>query len=123
MILKAVAKKPQERYQSARDLAEDLARVCIAAAEHARGGDVFNVADGNSSTMTEYFYAVADAVGLPRPHCVPMSEAKDRLSPGMWSFIRESRRLDVSRMFERLQVELRYPRLADGLRESLRDSG
>ena len=96
--------------------------MCIAAAEHARGGEIFNVADGTASTMTEYFYAVADAVGLPRPGCVPMSEAKDRLSPGMWSFIRESRRLNVSRMFERLQVELRCPSLADGLRESLSES-
>ena len=110
---------PDEAPYSNRIHSEDLAQVCIAAAEHARGGEIFNVADGTSSTMTEYFYAVADTAGLPRPSCVPMSEAKDRLSPGMWSFIRESRRLDVSRMFERLQVELRYPSLADGLRESL----
>lgn len=110
---------PDEAPYSNRIHSEDLASACIAAAQRAQGGEVFNIADGSPSTMTEYFYAVADAVGLPRPRCVSMRDAEAELSPGMWSFIRESRRLDVSKMFERLQLTLRYPTLAEGLRASL----
>lgn len=110
---------PDEAPYSNRIHSDDLASVCIAAAERARAGEIFNVADGNTSTMTEYFYAVADALGLPRPRCVSMSQAQDQLSPGMWSFVRESRRLDVSRMFSRLGVKLCYPSLQEGLRASL----
>jgi nucleoside-diphosphate-sugar epimerase len=110
---------PEEAPYSNRIHSEDLARVCIAAARRGRGGEIYNVADGNQSTMTEYLYAVADAAGIARPRCVPLADAERHLSPGMWSFIRESRRLDVSRMLARLGVELCYPTLADGLRASL----
>jgi nucleoside-diphosphate-sugar epimerase len=113
---------PEEAPYSNRIHSDDLARVCIAAARRGRGGEIYNVADGNQSTMTEYLYAVADAAGIRRPPCVPLAQAEQHLSPGMWSFIRESRRLDVSRMLGRLGVELRYPTLADGLRASL-DAG
>ena len=74
------------------------------------------MADGEPTSMTAYVYAVADVLGLPRPPCVPLAEARERLGPGMWSFIRESRRLDVNKMRRELAVNLRYPTLEAGLR-------
>ena len=46
--------------------ADDLVEACLAAAERGRPGAVYNVADGNPSTMTDYFNRAADALNLSR---------------------------------------------------------
>ncbi len=96
--------------------AEDLARVCIAAAERGRSGALYNASDGHPTSMTDYFYRVADHLGLPRPPCVPADSAESELSPEMLSFLRESRRLDNRRMREELGVTPEFPDLDSGLR-------
>lgn len=95
--------------------ADDLAQVCVAAAEQGAPGEIFNVSDGHPSTMTEYFLAVAELAGLPRPPLVSMEEARRVMTPLMLSYLGESRRMDNSRMLKRLGVKLRYPTLAEGL--------
>jgi nucleoside-diphosphate-sugar epimerase len=95
--------------------AEDLAEVCVAAAEHGRPGAVYNVSDGAPGTMTEYLFAVADAAGLPRPPVVGIDEARRVMSAGMLSYLGESRRIANDRMLAELGVRLRYPDLASGL--------
>jgi nucleoside-diphosphate-sugar epimerase len=106
---------PDEAPWSNRIHADDLARVCIAAAERGEAGEIFNAADGHPTSMTDYFYQVADCLGLPRPDCVSLAEAEKNLTPAMLSFVRESRRLDISRMKERLKIQLDYPILSEGL--------
>ncbi|MFA5516633.1 MAG: SDR family oxidoreductase [Desulfuromonadales bacterium] len=96
--------------------ADDLAQACLAAAEKGEDGDIFNVSDGHPGTMTEYFNAVADAFGLPRPPQIGMAEARQAMTPLMISYLSESRRLDNRRMREKLGVQLRYPTLAEGLK-------
>jgi nucleoside-diphosphate-sugar epimerase len=95
--------------------AQDLLAVCIAAMERAPAGGLYNVSDGHPSTMTDYFHRVADAAGLPRPDEIPLAEAPGKVSPGMLSYLAESRRLDNRRMLAELGVTLRYPELAAGL--------
>jgi nucleoside-diphosphate-sugar epimerase len=95
--------------------ADDLARVCLAAADRGEDGEVFNVSDGHPGTMTEYFNAAADLLGLPRPPQIGMAEAERVMPPLMLSYFRESRRLDNRRMRERLGVTLLYPDLKAGL--------
>lgn len=99
--------------------ADDLAQVCVAAAGKGEAGEIFNVSDGHPSTMTEYFLAVAELAGLPRPPLVSMEEARRVMTPLMLSYLGESRRMDNTRMLERLEVKLRYPTLAEGLPASL----
>ncbi|MGV6857802.1 MAG: SDR family oxidoreductase [bacterium] len=94
---------------------EDLAMACEYAARSEAPPGVYNVADNEPSTMTHYFNAVADLYFLPRPPCVPLEEAENVLSPGMLSYLQESRRLVNSRMQHVLGVRLTYPSLADGL--------
>jgi nucleoside-diphosphate-sugar epimerase len=96
--------------------ADDLAAVCVAAAERGQPGAAYNVSDGHPSTMTDYFNRIADLLELPRPPAVDMAEARRVLSPGMLSFLQDSRRLDNRRMCEELGVTLRYPDLEAGLR-------
>jgi nucleoside-diphosphate-sugar epimerase len=103
--------------------ADDLARVCVAAGSKGRPGTVYNVSDGNPGTVTGYYNAVADLLGLPRPPAVGMEEARRFLSPAMLSFLRESKRLDVRRMRAELAPDLLYPDLSAGLPASLREDG
>lgn len=98
--------------------ADDLAQVCVAAAAKGEDGDVFNVSDGHPSTMTEYFLAIAEEFGLPRPPLVTMEEARAVMTPLMLSYLSESRRMDNSKMLQKLGVVLRYPSFAQGLKPS-----
>lgn len=95
--------------------ADDLAAVCVAAAEQASDGEVFNVSDGQPGTMTQYFNAVADLLGLPRPPQVTMAEAERTMTPMMLSYLKETRRMDNRKLVEQLGIRLQYPDLASGL--------
>lgn len=99
--------------------ADDLAAICLAAAESAEAGEVFNVSDGNPTSMTSYFNACADALKMPRQPQVPLDEARLMMSPLMFSYVSESRIIDNSRMLKRLKVNLRYPDIQTGLASCL----
>lgn len=106
---------PAEAPWSNRIHVDDLVTVLRAAAVRGRPGAIYNVADGNPTSMTDYLYRVADAAGLPRPPAVALADAEHSLSEGMRSYLKESRRLDTRRMRTELGVKLRYPTLAQGL--------
>jgi nucleoside-diphosphate-sugar epimerase len=108
---------PEQAPWSNRIHADDLATVCIAAAEKGHAGALYNAVDGHPTTMTDYFYRAADYLGLPRPSCATPDEADEKLTPAMLSFVRESRRLDNSRILQELGVTLKYPSLEEGLSE------
>jgi nucleoside-diphosphate-sugar epimerase len=99
--------------------ADDLAAVSIAAAEKGSSGEIFNVSDGNPSSMTSYFNACADALGLPRQRQVTIEEARRDMSPLMFSYVSQSRVVDNRKMLNRLGITLRYGSLQDGLAASL----
>ncbi len=96
--------------------ADDLAQICLAAARHGRGGEVYNVADNDCCTLSEYFIRVAEAFHIPRPREIGWEAAQQQLSPGMRSYLRESRRILNRKMLRELKVTLRYPTLEEGLR-------
>ncbi len=96
--------------------ADDLARICVAAMHSEHANTVYNVSDGNPSNMTDYFFRVADAAGLPRPAEVSPAEAETALSPGMLSFLRDSRRMKNDKLLRELAIELQYPDLDAGLK-------
>lgn len=109
---------PNEAPFTNRIHSEDLARTCVAAATRGKGGSVYNVSDGNPGTITQYYNAVADRLGLPRPPEVTMAEARRTMSEAMLSYLSESKRVDNRKMREELGVTLRYPDLASGLEGS-----
>lgn len=98
---------------------DDLAAVCVAAGHASAAEGIYNVSDGHPTTMTDYFFRVADVLGLARPPEISMAEAQRRLSPNMLSFLQESRRLDNRRMLSELGVDLEYSDLARGLAASI----
>lgn len=94
---------------------QDLADICVAAASVNENFRIYNVSDGTDSNMTEYFYTLADHFNLPRPPAVGWEEAEQTMSAGMLSYLKESRRVDNSRMLNELGIKLRYPTLEEGL--------
>ncbi len=96
--------------------ADDLAAVCVRAAEKAADGHIFNVSDGQPGTMTQYFNAVCDLLGLPRLPQIDMQEAQQVMNPMMLSYLTETRRMDNRKMMEQLGVTLVYADLNSGLK-------
>jgi nucleoside-diphosphate-sugar epimerase len=95
--------------------ADDLAAICVAAMQSTSCNEVYNVSDGHPGNMTDYFFRVADAAGLPRPPQVSREAAQSVLSAGMLSFLNDSRRMDNSKLLDEMGIELQYPGLDAGL--------
>lgn len=96
--------------------ADDLADICVIAGEERSPPGTYNVSDGQPGTMTQYFKAVADLIGVPHPPEISLDEARRVLSAEMMSYLTESRRIDNRKMLRELGVKLRYPDLGAGLR-------
>jgi len=95
--------------------ADDLARISIAALLRGAPGRVYNAVDDSALKMADYFDAVADATGLPRPPRLPRSALQAAVTPMMYSFMTESRRLSNCRIRRELGVRLWYPTVASAL--------
>ena len=88
--------------------ADDLARVAVAALFRGRANRAYHASDDAELRMGQWFDAVADAHGLPRPPRVTRDEAGQRVAPALLSFMSESRRLSNRRLKRELRVKLRY---------------
>ncbi len=89
--------------------ADDLARIAWTALFRGGNSRVFHAVDGSRLRMGDWFDRVADATGLPRPPRLSRAEAQAQVSPTLWSFMRESRRLRADRLVRELRVRLAYP--------------
>jgi nucleoside-diphosphate-sugar epimerase len=95
--------------------ADDLARICMAALFRPRPNRVVHASDDSQMKMGEYFDAVAEAFDLPRAPRLPAAQLKAAVTPALWSFMRESRRLANTRLKKELRVALRYPTVHEGI--------
>lgn len=103
--------------------ADDLTQSCLAAADRGEAGGIYNVCDGHPTTMMRYFQIVAAAAGLPCPPTISMAEARERMSPGMLSYVQESRRIDNKKVRDELGVRLQYPNVSLGVPACLAVAG
>lgn len=95
--------------------ADDLARACLAALWRGRPQRIYNVNDDTSLKMGDYFDLAAELYGLPRPPRISRAVANVQLPLLQLSFMRESRRMDNSRLKQELHLSLRYPTVDMGL--------
>lgn len=95
--------------------AQDLVNICEQALLDTSITGIYNVTDGHPGTMFEYFTGVAKALGLPEPPAISLKAAQHQLSEGMLSYMAESRRIDNSKLLKDFELELKYPKLQDGL--------
>lgn len=105
---KTPALVPEEDAYSNHIQSDDLARLVCAAVYHGKPQRIINACDGGETKMGDYFDEVADAFGLQRPARLPGNELQKIVSPMLWSFMRESRRVTNTRLPE-LKTPLRYP--------------
>jgi nucleoside-diphosphate-sugar epimerase len=96
--------------------ADDLAAIACRALEEDAPAAVYNAADDTELRMGDWFDLVADTHGVPRAPRVSREEAEKSLDPLFLSFMRESRRLDNTRLKSLLGVRLRYPTVYEGLK-------
>ncbi|MBU3724163.1 MAG: SDR family NAD(P)-dependent oxidoreductase [Burkholderiaceae bacterium] len=100
--------------------AEDLARLSWVALFRGHPGRVINAVDETGMKMADYFDAVADATGLPRPPRISREDMlalgkTGQINPMMMSFLSESRRVRTTRIKSELVDRLRYPTVYDAL--------
>lgn len=106
---------PSEDAYSNHIHSDDLARLICAAVYHGKPQRVINASDGGEAKMGDYFDEVADAFGLERPPRLPAVEIEKIVSPMLWSFMRESRRVGNARLKE-LKTPLRYSSVTEFLK-------
>jgi nucleoside-diphosphate-sugar epimerase len=97
--------------------ADDLAQIAAAALQKGMPCRIYNASCDSQMKMGEYFDAVADAYGLPHAPRASRAEVQRAVSPMMYSFMDESRRLTNTRLKLELKVRLKYPAVADFLAE------
>lgn len=111
-LLKEELAKPSNRIH-----VDDLVQVCLKALEQSSG--IYNVSDGHPASMTAYFNACADALGQPRQPQVDLEEAQRIMPPLLFTYFKESRVVDNTRMLRELGVTLIYPDMLQGIAASL----
>jgi nucleoside-diphosphate-sugar epimerase len=94
---------------------DDLVEICVQAMAQSGASGVFNVSDGKPGTMREYFDLVADALGYPRLPVLAPEQMAEALNDRMLAYLRDSRRVDNSKLLRTLGITLRHPDLASGL--------
>lgn len=103
--------------------ADDLASACVLALAHGRPNRTYNASDDSVVKMGDWFTQLAAAFELPPPPRVNRSEAEQRLSPALLSFLRESRRLKNQRIKRELGLQLQYPTVSDGIAAAKQAAG
>jgi nucleoside-diphosphate-sugar epimerase len=106
---------PEEDAFSNHIHADDLARLVCAALYLGKPQRVINACDGSEQKMGDYFDEVATALNLPKSPRLRRDEVKSQVSPMLWSFMSESRRVRNQRLPE-LRRKLLYPTVADYLK-------
>jgi len=98
---------------------DDLVRCCVAALTNNVPAGIYNVGDGDERSSTWFANEVAKQLGLALPPTVDRKTAEASFSPMRLSFLRESRRLDLTRMHQVLGVTAKFSDATDGIAASL----
>jgi nucleoside-diphosphate-sugar epimerase len=96
--------------------ADDLARACQLALWRGKPQRTYNVNDDSQLLMGDYFDMAAGLYGLAKPPRIGRAQAQTELPAMQLSFMSESRRMVNTRMKRELRLQLRYPRVEEGLR-------
>ncbi|MDH3746773.1 MAG: hypothetical protein OER97_01095, partial [Gammaproteobacteria bacterium] len=100
---------------------DDLVACCVAALAAVVPAGVYNVGDGDDRTSTWFALEVARQLGLEPPPTISRKTAEGTFSTRRLSFLRESRRLDLSKMRNTLKPEMKYSNAEDGIAASLKE--
>lgn len=100
---------------------DDLAECCLRALDTGVPAGIYNVGDGDDRSATWFAFEVARQAGLEAPPTISRHEAEKTFSAARLSFLKESRRIDTTRMREILKPEMKYADPAAGIGASLKE--
>ena len=100
---------------------DDLAECCVRALDPTVPAGIYNVGDGDDRSSTWFATEVARQAGLDTPPTISRDEAEKTFSAARLSFLRESRRIDTTRMREILEPQMKYADPVKGIGESLQE--
>lgn len=93
--------------------ADDLADAIIALLHSRRSQRVYNACDSDPQLKGVYLNRLCRALGLPELPAISKAEAENQLSPGLWSFDRESRRISNQRLLNESRWKPKIATVAD----------
>lgn len=99
--------------------ADDLARLIVCALQKGRPNRVYHAVDHSQLLMGDYLDSVADALQLPRPPRLSRDLIQQQVTPMMYSFMTESRRLSNQRIIKEWAFRFLYGTVQIGLKEKL----
>jgi len=100
--------------------ADDLANCCVKAMFDSPANEIFNIADGHPSSISDYFIQIAKIFNLPAPKLLSWEQAEKELSPAMLSYLHESKKINIDKLLNTLKIELKFPTLTEGLEDCLK---
>lgn len=98
---------------------DDIVSAILRLSRSGAPSGIFNLADSEHMTSTDFVHLVARKLGAELPPCEPDLERYYATHPGMASFLREQRRIDSTRIREALGWEPRYDDAESGVAASL----
>ena len=102
---------------------QDLTEVCWQAMQNpAETIEIYNVSDGCPSTTTEHAWLLADLAGVKRNDEVDISEADKFYSPAYMSYLHESKKIDITKLKQKLKPRFKFENCIDGIKNCLKHS-
>ena len=93
----------------------DLVRIVIAALRKGKSGRIYNVCDNSTLKVGDYFDIIAKGYGFEKPRRLKWQDAKIEIPPSIFSFMRESRRINNARLKSELIENFYYSSVSDGI--------
>ncbi|MCK5336354.1 MAG: NAD-dependent epimerase/dehydratase family protein [Gammaproteobacteria bacterium] len=98
----------------------DLTEVCVKAMLHpATTFEIYNVSDGHPTTTTEHAWLLSDLAGVKRNKEILLEQASQYYSPAYMSYLTESKRLDISKLKQKLKPVFKFENSTDGIKQCL----
>jgi len=102
---------------------EDLTEVCWQAmSQPSVKLEIYNVSDGHPSTTTEHAWLLADLAGIKRNVEIDIAEADKFYSPAYMSYLKESKKLDITKLKQKLKPNFKFENCIDGIKDCLKNS-
>ncbi len=100
---------------------DDIVQVLIASMKQPKPGDIYNLADDNPAQSHELIDYACKLLGKPVPPMIDYEEAD--MSPMAASFYKDNKRVDNTKIKDKLGITLKYPDYKSGIKAIYDDFG
>tara|TARA_S200000501_G_C20787166_1_gene727767 strand:- start:420 stop:1304 length:885 start_codon:yes stop_codon:yes gene_type:complete len=93
--------------------ADDLVNSIILSIFRSKSQRIYNIVDDSNNLMGDYFDILAKNLNLIKPKRLPKSKVESLVSPELFSFMKESRRISNERIKNELGLVLNWKKVED----------